>query len=240
MVADGADIIDIGGESTRPGATRSTPDEELRRVLPVIERLARASGVPISIDTYKAAVARDGACARARRSSTTSAACSTTRSWRRSSPSTGAALVLMHNRGTVAARCTARRSTTTWSARCVAELRGRRSSAAEAAGIAREAIDPRSRAWASRSAPSTATTSLAGLDRLAELGPADPVRTVAQVVPEGGPRRAARRRARLGHRRGRHRQRPFGAHIVRVHNVGRWWTSCASRIGSVPRRRRRP
>jgi dihydropteroate synthase len=55
MVAVGADIIDIGGESTRPGAALVTADEELRRVLPVIERLA---GVTVSIDTTKAAVAK--------------------------------------------------------------------------------------------------------------------------------------------------------------------------------------
>lgn len=52
----GADLIDIGGESTRPGAQRVDPHEELRRVLPVIRELARA-GVPMSIDTYRASVA---------------------------------------------------------------------------------------------------------------------------------------------------------------------------------------
>jgi dihydropteroate synthase len=53
--AEGADIIDVGGESTRPGATPVPLDEELRRTLPVVEGLARA-GVPVSIDTMKAAV----------------------------------------------------------------------------------------------------------------------------------------------------------------------------------------
>jgi dihydropteroate synthase len=53
----GADIIDIGGESTRPGAEPLAEDEELRRVLPVIERLRGRVSVPISIDTYKAGVA---------------------------------------------------------------------------------------------------------------------------------------------------------------------------------------
>lgn len=57
MVAEGADIIDVGGESTRPGATEVAADEEIARVLPVIERLAPEIAVPISIDTYKAAVA---------------------------------------------------------------------------------------------------------------------------------------------------------------------------------------
>ncbi len=57
MVAEGADIVDIGGESTRPGAAPVPADEELARVLPVIERLRAASDVLISIDTSKAAVA---------------------------------------------------------------------------------------------------------------------------------------------------------------------------------------
>jgi dihydropteroate synthase len=57
MVEDGADIIDIGGESTRPGAETVTQHEELRRVIPVIETIAGKVRVPISIDTYKATVA---------------------------------------------------------------------------------------------------------------------------------------------------------------------------------------
>ena len=52
---EGADIVDVGGESTRPGAARTDVDEELRRVLPVLEQL---EGLPISIDTAKAEVAR--------------------------------------------------------------------------------------------------------------------------------------------------------------------------------------
>ena len=63
MVADGADIIDIGGESTRPESTLVPADEELRRVLPSIERLAGELSVPLSIDTYKSEVA--GAAVRA-------------------------------------------------------------------------------------------------------------------------------------------------------------------------------
>lgn len=58
LVDEGADILDIGGESTRPGAEPVAADEELRRVLPVIEALARRVSTPISIDTTKAAVAR--------------------------------------------------------------------------------------------------------------------------------------------------------------------------------------
>jgi dihydropteroate synthase len=65
MVSEGADLIDVGGESTRPGASRVSLEEEMARVLPVVERLA-ASGVPVSVDTSKASVARasvaQGAC----------------------------------------------------------------------------------------------------------------------------------------------------------------------------------
>ncbi len=57
MIADGADILDIGGESTRPGSERVSAEEELRRVLPVIESLAR-EGYRISIDTMKPEVAK--------------------------------------------------------------------------------------------------------------------------------------------------------------------------------------
>ena len=66
MVADGADIIDIGGESSRPGAEPITANEECRRVIPVVQALAERFQIPISVDTYKAKVAREalsaGAC----------------------------------------------------------------------------------------------------------------------------------------------------------------------------------
>ncbi len=58
LVAEGADLLDIGGESTRPGAAPVGEDEELRRVIPVIEALASQVSIPISIDTMKPAVAR--------------------------------------------------------------------------------------------------------------------------------------------------------------------------------------
>ncbi len=56
LVAEGADIVDVGGESTRPGAQRVSQPEELRRVIPVIEALS-AAGVPVSVDTMRAEVA---------------------------------------------------------------------------------------------------------------------------------------------------------------------------------------
>lgn len=58
MIAEGADIIDVGGESTRPGSEFVSEAEELRRVIPIIERLAASESTPISIDTTKSSVAR--------------------------------------------------------------------------------------------------------------------------------------------------------------------------------------
>src|SRR5438105_1440993 len=58
LVSEGADIIDVGGESTRPRSTPVSEEEELRRVVPVIEGLARQVKVPLSIDTMKPGVAR--------------------------------------------------------------------------------------------------------------------------------------------------------------------------------------
>jgi dihydropteroate synthase len=58
LAGQGADVLDVGGESTRPGAAPVPADEELRRVVPVVERLGATTNVPLSIDTTKAAVAR--------------------------------------------------------------------------------------------------------------------------------------------------------------------------------------
>ena len=58
LARQGADLIDVGGESTRPGAQPPTVDEELDRVVPVVERLARVTGVPLSVDTSRPEVMR--------------------------------------------------------------------------------------------------------------------------------------------------------------------------------------
>ena len=58
LASEGADMIDVGGESTRPGSTPVSIDEELRRVVPVVEKLANEVSVPVSVDTYKLDVAR--------------------------------------------------------------------------------------------------------------------------------------------------------------------------------------
>jgi dihydropteroate synthase len=59
MAEEGADILDIGGESTRPGSDPVSPEEEIRRVIPVIRALALRTDLPLSVDTMKAAVARE-------------------------------------------------------------------------------------------------------------------------------------------------------------------------------------
>lgn len=99
MIADGADIIDIGGESTRPGSLPVPNEEELRRVIPVIEGLSAKTSVPISIDTTKSSVARAALAAGAEIVNDVSGL--------RFDPAIAdevakakAALVLMHSRGT--------------------------------------------------------------------------------------------------------------------------------------------
>jgi dihydropteroate synthase len=98
MAAEGVDIIDIGGESTRPGARRMTADIEVSRVVPVIEAIARRFDIPISIDTTRSEVALRAVDAGAEIINDISAL--------RFDPAmavvtvqTGAALVLMHSRG---------------------------------------------------------------------------------------------------------------------------------------------
>ncbi|PKN76735.1 MAG: dihydropteroate synthase [Deltaproteobacteria bacterium HGW-Deltaproteobacteria-10] len=98
MVSQGADIIDVGGESTRPGAAAVSAKEELKRVLPVICGITRQVKIPISIDTTKAAVAREAMAAGAEIVNDVSAGYSdkkmlqTVREGR-------AAMILMHMRG---------------------------------------------------------------------------------------------------------------------------------------------
>ena len=101
MISDGADIIDIGGESTRPGGEPVSVEQEIARVVPVIEALARRTDVPISVDTTKSEVARAALDAGAAIVNDISAlrfdfyvADAVARA--------GAGLVLMHSRGTPA------------------------------------------------------------------------------------------------------------------------------------------
>ena len=99
MIAEGADLIDVGGESTRPDATRVSESEELRRVLPVIERLAGKSSIPISIDTMKPEVARSALRSGASMVNDVTANRTDPAMWRVVAEA-GAAYVAMHMQGT--------------------------------------------------------------------------------------------------------------------------------------------
>ncbi len=137
MEAAGADMIDVGGESTRPGAEPVTVDEELGRVLPVIEAVCRAVRVPVSVDTYKPEVAS--------RAIAAGAALINDISGLQYEPflaavaaKTGAALILMHTRG---------RSTAMYEEAVYADLIGeigdeleRSMAVAAAAGVGRERV----------------------------------------------------------------------------------------------------
>ena len=101
MIAEGADIIDVGGESTRPGAALVSPEEELQRVWSVIAELATRTNVPISIDTTKAGVARAALDAGAAIINDISALRFDYHVADEAAKS-GAGLVLMHSRGTPA------------------------------------------------------------------------------------------------------------------------------------------
>jgi dihydropteroate synthase len=101
LVDEGADMLDIGGESTRPGSEPVTKDEELRRVLPVLEGLHGRSSAPISIDTRKASVARRAVQAGATIVNDTRGE-GADGSIDEVAAESGAALVLMHSRGTPA------------------------------------------------------------------------------------------------------------------------------------------
>jgi len=96
---EGADIIDIGGESTRPGAAPVPADEELQRVLPVVEAIANELSVPISVDTRKAVVARE-ACQRGAAMINDVSAMTADPEMVRVAAEMNAAVCLVHMRGT--------------------------------------------------------------------------------------------------------------------------------------------
>ncbi|MDQ6717418.1 MAG: dihydropteroate synthase [Gemmatimonadota bacterium] len=100
LVADGADVIDVGGESTRPGAKPVSADEELRRVIPVIEEIT-AAGAVVSIDTVKSEVARAAIAAGGKVINDVSGM-RLDPEMARVAADAGCDVVLMHSRGTVA------------------------------------------------------------------------------------------------------------------------------------------
>ena len=170
VIAEGADVVDIGAESTRPGATPVAVHEELRRVIPVIAAAVKAHpGVPISVDTVKARVAREALAAGASIINDVSAM--------RLDPEmvqtvagSNAAVVLMHSRGDVAYM--ASYSYADYGEDVMADVLtelGTQLDTAIAAGVSREriAVDP-GIGFAKRGAQSLAI--LRGLERLAALG----------------------------------------------------------------------
>ena len=98
LAEEGADVLDVGGESTRPGSNPVSEDEELARVLPVVEGLAAKAAAAISIDTRRARVAREAAAAGAEIINDVTALAGDP-AMARSVAETGAAVVLMHMRG---------------------------------------------------------------------------------------------------------------------------------------------
>jgi dihydropteroate synthase len=141
MIDEGADIIDIGGESTRPGAAPVTADEELRRVLPVIEAVRKRSDAPVSIDTSKSIVARAALAAGANIINDVTAGRSDPEMFSLAA-SAGAAIVLMHMQGEP--RTMQKAPAYGNVVREVSDFLLDRARAAEAAGVAREnvLIDP--------------------------------------------------------------------------------------------------
>jgi len=214
MVADGADILDIGGESTRPGAGTLPDAEEWRRVAPVLEGV-RGLGVPISIDTYKASIADRAIDLGASIVNDISAlvyepALADVVARR------GAALILMHNRG---------RSREMYAEAKYADVAGevtaelaQRVAAAERAGIRRDRllVDP-GLGFAKRAEHTYAA--LAGLPRLAALGlpiVSGPSRKSFLKIAVGDVPPAARV---WGTAAAVAASILLGAHIVRVHDV---------------------
>jgi dihydropteroate synthase len=214
MIAEGADILDIGGESTRPGAESVAAAEELRRVLPVVEGLAGA-GVPISIDTYKAVVARE-AVARGAVIVNDISGLQFDPDLAQVLADTKAAVVLMHNRGR--SRDMYREAVYADVPAEIATELGQAVGRATAAGVAPDAIilDP-GLGFAKRAEHSF--EALAHLDRLAALG-----RPILS-----GPSRKSFLRSAIGDKTAGEREWAtaaavaasvmLGAHIVRVHGV---------------------
>jgi dihydropteroate synthase len=137
MEAQGAAILDVGGESTRPGSMPVPADEEMRRVIPVIRGLAAKTNAVISIDTTKATVANAATAAGARIVNDTSAFADDPE-MAEVVRASGAAVVLMHRRGSPATMQEAPRYDALFD-ELLAELTGR-IAAAEGAGIDRERI----------------------------------------------------------------------------------------------------
>jgi dihydropteroate synthase len=215
MVAEGADLLDIGGESTRPGARPLEVEEEWRRVAPVLDGLRGRVDVPISIDTYKAEIARRAIAAGASMVNDISAFTYDPQLATVVAES-GVPAILMHNRG----RSAAMYAQATYDD-VVAEVRAEleaRLQAAVSAGVARQRLllDP---GFGFAKKPEDTMTALAGLPVLATLG--------CPLV--SGPSRKSFLTSAIGDRPPGGRVWGtaaavaasiwLGAHIVRVHDV---------------------
>ena len=215
MIEDGADILDVGGESTRPGAAPVPAEEELRRVLPVVRGLASLDRVPIAVDTYKAVVAREAVATGASIVNDISGL-QYDRDLGRAVAETGAAVILMHTRGRSRGMYELAVYTDV-----VQEVRRELQASidrAVAAGVRLEStiVDP-GFGFAKRADHSY--SALAGLPELASLG-----RPILS-----GPSRKSFLQAALGEREPADREWGtaaavaasvlLGAHIVRVHGV---------------------
>ena len=215
LEAAGADIIDVGGESTRPGADPVPADQERRRVLPVIERLAGRLTIPLSIDTYKASVADEALAAGALMVNDVSGL-SYDSSLGGVVARRGAALVLMHTRGR--SKTMYREAVYEAVEREVADELRAAIERATTAGIAfdRLVLDP-GLGFAKRAQHSyrvlAALADLAALDRPLLVGPSRKS-FLTQAVGDVAP--AARDWATAGAVAA---AVLLGAHIVRVHNV---------------------
>ena len=215
MVEAGADILDVGGESTRPGAESVGADEELRRVLPVVEGLARSTDALISIDTYKAVVA-SAAVERGAAIINDISGLQYDRALGGVAARTGAALILMHTRGR-SREMYERAVYTDVVAEVTTELQ-QAIDRATAAGVKREAlvVDP---GFGFAKAPDHSFTLLA---RLSELASVD--RPILS-----GPSRKSFLKLAIGDREPGARvwgtaaavtvSVLLGAHILRVHDV---------------------
>lgn len=138
MIDEGADIIDVGGESSRPGALPTPQAEEEARVLPVVEALARRTDTPISVDTYRPETARR--CVNAGAAILNDIRGLTDPAMQAAAAETGAAAIVMHMRGEPR---TMQQDTAYGD--MVGEVRRfllRQADAARAAGVAEIAIDP--------------------------------------------------------------------------------------------------
>ena len=215
MAADGADLIDIGGESTRPGAEPLPEDEEWRRVGPVLERLSGRIDVPLSIDTYKAGVARRALDLGASMINDISGLASDP-ALARVAAERGAALVLMHHRGR-SADMYARAEYGDVAAEIAAELRGS-VEAARAAGVPadRIVVDP-GLGFAKRAEHSL--QAIAALPAIAALGFPVLVGPSRKSFLASAPGPAPPAGRVWGTAAAVTAAILFGAHVVRVHDV---------------------